>query len=148
MTNRKNIFIAFFTVIFSLSTILMSAFQYKAQNQINYISIILLAAILAFIGSAVAAGVLPTIPNLETSTSKIILIPLRISLVAILVVFIGGGLAFTGLVSVGRLLVAGGSIVGLISMVFISRLLFSGNSKKYNISQWGQVLFLADRYEM
>ncbi len=70
MTNRKNIFISSFALIFSLSAILMIAFQYKGQNNIDYISTGLLAAILAAIGSALAAGILPTIPNLEATTEK------------------------------------------------------------------------------
>lgn len=117
MTNRKNIFFGSFAVIFFLSAALMTFLQFKDQHQIDFISIVVLSAVLAFIGSAIGAGVLPTIPQFEATTPKLPLTALRISVIAGLLAFIGGGLAFSGFLSVGRILAATGIIVGNI-MIF------------------------------
>jgi len=101
MTNRRNIFIGIFAIIFSLSAALLSALQYKDQQQIDYIWTVTIAGIMALIGSCIAAGVLPSVPQIEAKTPRIVLVAFRLAVVAALVVVLGGMLAFLGYPKLG-----------------------------------------------
>jgi len=117
MTNRINIFKISFAVIFFVSATLLSVLQYKDQKQIDFSFVIGMPIFLAFLGSAIAALVLPAIPNIEATAPKRPLAAIRIAFIAGLVSFVGGGLAFFGFLSFGRVLVASGIIIGNIFMV-------------------------------
>jgi hypothetical protein len=125
MRTKKSVFIVYFAVIFILSATLLLAFQYKDQNQIELLFSLSLSGLLAFIGSAIATLVLPTVPKLEATTPRIILTALRIVVIAVLTSFLGGGLAFAGFITVGRIVAVGGIIVGIISMfIYFAAIIF------------------------